>query len=108
MRRALLLAALAVACSLAAGAAASDRVGLNATAAALGVSADGKTAVVSYRSGNTLRHVLVWGAVDALPPSQSVPQVRFKLDFTGGWQTHRNAHWWQRIGNHCQTYDGPP
>jgi hypothetical protein len=103
----LLLVALAVVCSQAGSAAASDRVGLNATRVALAVSADGKTAVVSYRSGRTLRHVLVWGAVDALPPSQTVPQVRFKLDFTGGWQTHRNAHWWQRVGNHCQTYDGP-
>jgi hypothetical protein len=94
MRRALLLAALALGCSLAGSAAASDRVGLNATHVALAVSADGKTAVVSYRSGHTVRHVLVWGAVDALPPSQTVPQVRFQLDFTGGWQTHRNAHWW--------------
>jgi hypothetical protein len=107
MRRVLLLAALAAACFQAGSAAASDRVGLNATQVALAVSADGKTAVVSYRSGHTLRHALVWGAVDALPPSQTVPQVRFKFDFTGGWKTHRNAHWWQRVGNHCQTYDGP-
>jgi hypothetical protein len=50
----------------------------------------------------------VWGAVNALPPSQTVPQVRFKIDWTGGWATHGNGRWWQRLGNHCSAYDGPP
>jgi len=44
--------------------------------------------------------VLAWGAVNALPPSQTVPQVRFKLDFTGGLKQH--------FGNACGGYDGPP
>ena len=107
MRRVFLCAALTAACFHAIGAAASDRLALNAAHVSLAVSADGKTAVVSYRSGRAVRHALVWGAVDALPPSQSVPQVRFKIDWTGGWETHGNARWWQRIGNHCQAYDGP-
>lgn len=88
-------------------AAASDRLALNASKVALAVSADGTTAVVSYRSGGRLRHALVWGAQNALPPSEAVPQVRFKIDWTGGWETHRDATWWRRIGNHCQRYDGP-
>src|ERR1700675_919946 len=107
MRRVLLLVALIAACFQAGGASASDRIAMRATQVALAVSADGNTAVVSYRSGRSLRHALVWGAVDALPPSQSVAQVRFKFDWTGGWARHRNARWWQRIGNHCQAYDGP-
>jgi len=107
MRRVALLAALTACCILAAAAAASDRLAVNASHVTLAVSADGNTAVVTYRSGGVLRHALVSGAVNALPPSQSVPQVRFTIDWTGGWATHGNARWWQRIGNHCQAYDGP-
>jgi hypothetical protein len=107
MRRIVLSAALTAACVLVSGAAASDRLAVNASHVTLAVSADGKTAVATYRSGGVLRHALVSGAVNALPPSQSVPQVRFKIDWTGGWQTHGNARWWQRVGNHCRAYDGP-
>jgi hypothetical protein len=96
------LAAVLVPC-----AAASDRLALNATQVRLAVSADGQTAVVAYHSGGRLHHALVWGAVNALPPSQTVPQVRFKIDWSGGWATHGSASWWQRIGNHCLPYDGP-
>jgi hypothetical protein len=84
------------------GAAASDRVGLDAGRPALAVSVDGKTAVVSYRAHGRLRHILVSGAVNALPPSEAVPQVRFAIDWTGGWQTHRNGTWWRTVGNHCR------
>jgi hypothetical protein len=88
-------------------AAASDRLALNASRVTLAVSADGKTAVVTYRSRGALHHALVSGAVNALPPTQTVPQVRFKIDWTGGWATHRNGRWWQRLGDHCSAYDGP-
>jgi hypothetical protein len=90
------------------GACASDRVALNATDVRLAVSADGQTAVVTYRTGGRLVHALVWGALNALPPSQSVPQVRFAIDWSGGWAAHGNADWWQRVGNHCRSYEGPP
>jgi hypothetical protein len=102
-----LLAAAVAALFVVPTATASDRLALNASHVALAVSADSKTAVVTYRSGSALHHALVWGAVNALPPSQTVPQVRFKIDWTGGWATHRNARWWQRLGNHCSAYDGP-
>src|ERR1700675_88047 len=92
--------------ALAPGAAASDRLTLNASHVSLAVSADSKLAVVTYLQGGRVRHALVGGASNALPPSQSVPQVRFKIDWTGGWATHRNAHWWRRIGNHCTRYLG--
>jgi hypothetical protein len=88
-------------------AAASDRLAVNASGVRLAVSADGSTAVVTYKQAGRLRHALVSGAVNALPPSQTVPQVRFTIDWTGGWQSHRNGKWWQRIGNHCDRYDGP-
>jgi len=97
----------ALALASASGAAASDRIAINATNVSLAVSADGSTAVVTYDQSGHTRHALVWGALNALPPSPKVPQVRFKFDWTGGWGTHRNANWWRRIGNHCAPYDGP-
>ena len=90
------------------GAAASDRVALNATDVQLAVSADSRTAVVTYRAGGRLYHALVSGALNALPPSESVPQVRFAIDWSGGWGTHGDAGWWRRLGNHCRPYVGPP
>src|ERR1700675_47297 len=95
----MLAAAFVLAGALAPGAAASDRLALNASEVRLAVSADGKVAVVTYLQSGRVRHALVWGAINALPPSETVPQVRFKIDWTGGWQTHRNAHWWRRVGN---------
>ena len=86
---------------------ASDRLALNAEDVRLAVSADGQTAVVTYRERGRLRHALVWGAVNALPPSESIPQVRFRIDWSGGWASHRDAGWWRTLGNHCERYDGP-
>ncbi len=100
------LAAVAIALVAAPSALASDRIGLNASHVALAVSKDGKRALITYRSGGTTRHVLAWGAVNALPPSESVPQVRFKLDFAGGWKTYGHTIW-QHFGNACSHYDGP-
>lgn len=87
-------------------ASASDRVALNATHVRIAVSATGAKAMLSYREGGRTRHALVWGAVDALPPSQTVPQVRFRIDWTGGWATTGRTLW-QHFGNACRHYDGP-
>jgi hypothetical protein len=106
MRRRLLLA-LVVACAAAPAASASDRVALNATHVRIAVSRSSASAMLTYRQGGRTRHALVRGAVDALPPSRSVPQVRFKIDWTGGWATYGHAIW-QHFGNACRRYDGPP
>jgi hypothetical protein len=87
-------------------AAASDRVALDATDVRLAVSASSGQALLTYRQGGKTRHTLVWGAVNALTPSETVPQVRFKIDFSGGWSTHGHTTW-QRFGNACRPYDGP-
>jgi hypothetical protein len=100
------LIALACALVVAPGATASDRLALNASHVQLAVSADGMRALVTYVSGGTTRHVLVWGAVNALPPSQTAPQARFKIDWTGGWATYGHTVW-QHFGNACRAYDGP-
>jgi hypothetical protein len=107
MRLGLRIAATAAALLVVPLAHASDRLALDASHVSIAVSADSKTAVVTYTAQGKVHHALVTGAINALPPSQTVPQVRFKIDWTGGWATHHNANWWKRVGNHCHRYDGP-
>jgi hypothetical protein len=52
-------------------------------------------------------HVLAWGAVNARTPSQSVKQVKFKLDYSGGYGSF-GAGYWHRMHNYCGRYTGPP
>jgi hypothetical protein len=73
----------------------------------LKVNAKGEALVTYRRSDGRLRHVLVWGAVNAREPSQGVPQVRFKFDYAGGWGKYRKARYWKRFKNRCAPYDGP-
>jgi hypothetical protein len=98
--------ALAFALAAAPGANASDRLALNASHVRLAVSSDGNRALVTYVQGGKTRHALVSGAINALPPSAETPQVRFKIDWTGGWATYGHTVW-QHFGNACRAYDGP-
>jgi hypothetical protein len=54
-----------------------------------------------------VRHVLAWGAINAIAPTQSRPQVAFRLDYAGGWGTYRKEIW-KTFRNKCRPYDGPP
>jgi hypothetical protein len=102
------LTALALALVCAGGASsanASQRIAQNATDVRLAVNANG-TALVTYRANGRITHTLVWGAVNALPPSRTVPQVRFRMDFSGGWRS-RHRLVWKRFKNGCSKYDGP-
>jgi hypothetical protein len=91
--------ALFVALALSGNALASQLVDRNATGVQLKANTNGKALLV-YHAHGALRHVLVWGAVNALFPSTSEPQVKFKLDYSGG----KN---WQGFTNMCRPYDGP-
>jgi hypothetical protein len=64
-------------------------------------------ALISYtRSNGAPRHVLVWGAINALDPDPNRPQVRFSFDYSGG--LHRyGAAVWKRFRDRCRPYDGP-
>jgi hypothetical protein len=54
-------------------------------------------ALITYRSGGKLKHVLGSGAVNALAPTAGARQVAFTLDYTGGYGTYRKADQsWQR------------
>jgi hypothetical protein len=78
------------------------------TAVTLQVDAKGEALVSYVRSDGQPRHVLAWGAINALPPMPDVPQVAFKWDYSGGWRSHHNGKYWQTFANACRTYDGPP
>jgi hypothetical protein len=81
-------------------ASASQLIDRNATGATLAVSSDG-TALISYRVGRLVRHVVARGAVNALAPSPSTPQVAFALDYSGGVKSlHMQA--WRGFRNTCK------
>ena len=80
----------------------------NVTLAALEVNGKGEALITYERSDGRVRHVLVWGALNARAPSAEVPQVRFRWDYAGGWGKYRNGKYWARFKNRCRPYDGPP
>ena len=64
-------------------------------------------AVVSWTTSSGARkHTLAWGAINARQPSKSVPQVRFRLDYSGGWGSFGGGYW-RRVRNACTRYTGP-
>ena len=73
----------------------------------LAVNAKGEALLTYTRSNGQLRHVLAWGAVNALAPGTGAPQVSFHLDYSGGWKTYKNASYWKTFQNACSAYDGP-
>ncbi len=102
------LGLLACALGLAGPAEASKIIAGNASEIQLAVNTRGK-ALVTYRDGGRLRHMLAWGAIDARvrPATQDGPaQVKFRLDYSGGWGVfHRPV--WKTFRNACRPYDGP-
>ena len=108
MRLVALLSALAAAVALAGTASGSELIqDSNARVVSLKVNRKGE-ALVTYRATNgSVRRVLAWGAVNALAPSQTVSQVRFRWDYAGGWGKYRNAKYWQTFKSACRPYDGP-
>jgi hypothetical protein len=96
-----LLALSALAAALAAivpaVAAGSQLIDRNASGVALAVDAQGR-ALLTYRAQGRLRRVLAWGAINALAPTRSRPQVAFQLDYSGGSGAFHNT---------CRPYDGP-
>jgi hypothetical protein len=108
MRLAVLLSALAVAVALAGTASGSELIqGSNAQLVSLKVNRKGE-ALVTYRGTNgSMRRVLAWGALNALAPSETVSQVRFRWDYAGGWGKYRNAKYWQTFKSACRPFDGP-
>jgi len=110
MVRRLLPTALAVAVALSAwagSARASQRLSdVNVTDVSLQVNVRGE-ALITYRTqAGALRHVLAWGAENAVAPSPDVPQRAFQLDYAGGWRKYKRSIA-SSFDGACKTYDGP-
>jgi hypothetical protein len=84
----------------------SQLIGRNATGVKLAVDANGE-AMISYTAGGRLNHVLALGAVNAIPPNRSHPQIEFKLDYSGGYGKHHVTQYWTQMRGVCLPYDGP-
>src|SRR5437016_5987297 len=86
---------------------ASQLIDRNATNVQLSADDQGQ-AMVTYNVGGQTKHVLAWGAVNAIPPSPSRAQVAFKLDYSGGWGRYHRTQYWTAHAWTCLKYDGPP
>ena len=106
MHRALLLSlVLLIAGVTASVASASELIDRNATGVKLAVNAKSE-ALVTYSAAGKAKHVLVWGALNAIAPTRGRQQVSFKLDYAGGWGKYHQDYW-KTFGAKCGPYDGP-
>ncbi len=65
-------------------------------------------ALVTYRTKRgALRHVYVWGAINAVKTDPVKPQQHFRYDYTGGRKKFGRQRW-REFENRCRPYDGPP
>jgi hypothetical protein len=106
LRRLAGIAVLAVAAIGAPGAGASQLIDRNASQIKLEVDAKGE-AMLTYDAGGKSKHVLAWGAVNAVPPAPGKTQVAFSLDYSGGYGKYHTGNYWQTAGWSCLPYDGP-
>lgn len=105
MRLLIALSVLAASLVVPGAAGASQLIDRDVTGVSLKVNAQGQ-ALVTYSRAGAVKHVLAWGAVNALPPTRGKQQVAFKLDYSGGWGTYRK-NVWQTFKNVCRPYTGP-
>lgn len=101
----LVLAAALIVALAAAPAYSSQLIDRNASNVELAVNAKGE-ALITYTAGGKLKHVLAWGAVNAVAPTTARKQVAFSLDYSGGYAKY-HSDYWKTFGSDCGTYDGP-
>ena len=73
-------------------ASAAQLIDRDASAVRITLNAKGE-ALLTYRKGGAIKHVLVWGAINALAPAAGAHQVKFKLDYAGGWGKYHTLYW---------------
>ena len=105
MRGVAVIAAAVAGLTWAGSAAASQLIDRDATGVKLAVNAKNE-ALLTYRVGGHVRHVLAWGAIDARHPTSGKPQVRFRKDYAGGWGKY-HTQYWRTFQNTCRQYTGP-
>lgn len=105
MRPTLFVLVLVLAAALASTANASQLIDRNASNAKLEVNAKGE-ALLTFTSAGRLKHVLAWGAENAIAPTRARPQVALQLDYAGGWGKYHKDYW-KTFKDACSPYDGP-
>jgi hypothetical protein len=92
-------------------AAASQLIDRNAKYVKFAVNRRG-VAALDYWAGGRHKHVLVWGAINAVRPDRDHPrsQREFRLNYAGGYRSRWGARYWRRVfrGDVCRRYTGPP
>lgn len=106
MRVALFLVCAVGALAVAPAGSASQLIDRNANHVSMRVNAKGE-ALITYKVGTKLKRVLAWGAVNAVPPNRSRAQVKFHIDYSGGYAEYKNAHYYLIFNGKCLPYDGP-
>jgi hypothetical protein len=94
---------LVLAAVLTSAASASQLIDRNAKGVKLAINGKGE-AMLTYRVGGKLKHVLAWGGVNAIAPTEGRAQVALKLDYSGGYGKYRRDYW-KTFGSACGTYD---
>jgi hypothetical protein len=97
-RRSHILLALVAVLVFAPPAGASQLIDRNVRNVHLTVNARGQ-ALLTYVTGGGFHRVVVSGAINARQPNPRVPQVRFRLDYSG--------RSWSSAGTGCRRYEGP-
>src|SRR5450759_4687478 len=66
-------------------------------------------ALLTFKVNGRVQHILARGAINARPPLKSGKQVRFQLDYKGGWGFFHDAKYWKNhFGrNICGPYKPP-
>jgi len=106
MPRRLLLAAVLVAALVGAGSAnAAQLIDRNATNVRISTNTKSE-ALLTYRKGGVTKHILIWGAINASAPVPGQHQVKFSLDYSGGYGKYHKRYW-QTFKGTCGKYDGP-
>jgi hypothetical protein len=104
-RVAIIIVVAAAFAALPATASASQLINRNATGLKLAVNRHG-VALLTYRSAGRLNHTLAWGAINARTPTRGMKQIKFKIDYSGGWGSRRKDIW-KGFKNACGPYKGP-
>ncbi|MBA2297643.1 MAG: hypothetical protein H0W14_06345 [Actinobacteria bacterium] len=86
-------------------ASASELIDRNASNLELQVGRNGK-ALLSYNARGKRWNVLAWGAQNAIAPTTARTQLSFRLDYSGGYGTHKRDVW-KTFRNVCRPYAGP-
>jgi hypothetical protein len=92
-----------------ANASASQLIARNATHVRLAVNSAGVALITFKERGKKgkVRHILARGAINARPPIPDGKQVKFKIDYAGGWGFYHKRQYWKHFHNVCGPYEGP-